>query len=173
MPSFPHHSHPGFTRGTARRRERTLRLGINTNSRRRHPETRVLLEEIGGTQHNANWLSRHDGEILGTWEMRQTELQVADDIGVLDVLIALRPVGNGRVVRVSLRAIRLTDVVTSREELVVLVRSNPEGLAGESGTLPDGASGLGEHWGAVVVKDLVGDGLFGDGVHAVGVDDVP
>ena len=67
----------------------------------------------------------------------------------------------------------MTDVVTSREELVVLVRSDPEGLAGKGGTLPDGAAWLGEHRGAVVVKDLVGHGLFGDRVHAVRVDDVP
>lgn len=173
MPSFLRPSHAGFTCGTARRRERIFRLGIDTNSRRRHPETRVLLKEVRCTQHNANRFSRHDREILSTREMRQAELHVADNIGVLDVLIALRPVGDGRVVRVSLRTVRLTDIVTSWEELVVLVRSNPEGLAGEGCTLPDGASGLGEHGGTVVIEDLVADGLFGDGVHAVRVDDVP
>jgi hypothetical protein len=35
------------------------------------------------------------------------------------------------------------------------------------------SSGLGEHGGTVVIEDLVADGLFGDGVHAVRVDDVP
>lgn len=105
--------------------------------------------------------------------MGEAELQVADDIGVLDVLVALGPVDDGRVVGVVLLAGGLAHVVASGEELVVLVGGDPEGLAGEAGAVVDGTAGLGEQRGAVVVKDLVANGLLGDGVHAVGVDDVP
>lgn len=148
-------------------------MGINTDSRRRHPETRVLLVEVRGTQHDTDRLSRHDGEILSTGEVSQTELQVADDIGVLDVLVAPGPVQDRLVVGVVIAAIGLADVVTSREQLVVLVGCDPEGLAGECGAVVDCAAGLGEERGAGGVEDLVADGLLGDGVHAVGVDDVP
>lgn len=159
--------------GTARRGKRIRRLGIDTNGRRRHPQTGVLFVEIGCTQHNADRLRRHDGEVLGTGEVSETELQVADDIGVFDVLIALGPVDDGRVVRVVFLAGGLAHVVAGREELVVLVGGDPEGLASEAGAVVDGAAGLGEERGAVVVENLVADGLLGDGVHAVGVDDVP
>lgn len=63
---------------TARTRERIPRLGITTDSRRRHPETGVLLEEIRRAEHNANWLGRHDGEVLRAWEVRKPELEVLD-----------------------------------------------------------------------------------------------
>lgn len=105
--------------------------------------------------------------------MRQAELEVTHDIGVLDVLVALGPVENGRVVRVVLRASRLAHVVACREELVVLVRHDPERLAGERGAVVDRAAGFGEEGRAGGVEDLEADGLFGDGVLPVRVDYVP
>lgn len=105
--------------------------------------------------------------------MRQAELQVADDIGVLDVLVAVGPVDDGAVVRVVVFTGGLADVVAGREEFVVLVGGDPEGLAGEAGALVDCAAGLSEEGWAVVVEDFVGDGLLGHLVHAVGVDDIP
>lgn len=104
----------GIARSTTRRRESILRQGINTDSRRRDLETGFLLEEIRRAEYNANGLTGHDGEVIGTGELCQTELQVANDIGVLDVLIALGLVGDGQVVWVALVAVRLADVVTSR-----------------------------------------------------------
>lgn len=158
---------------TARSLKSICRHGINTDGARRNPETRVLDGEIGSTQHNADRLCGHDGEVLSTREVSQTELDIADNIGVLDVLITLGPVQNGRVVRVVLFTGRLADIVTSREELVVLVRSDPERLAGECSAVVDSAAGLGEQRGAVVVENLVTDGLLSDLVHTVWVDDIP
>lgn len=105
--------------------------------------------------------------------MRQAELQIADDVGVLDVLVPVGPVEDSRVVGVVLLAGRLAHVVTGREELVVLVGDGPERMPGECGPLPDEATGLSEQGRAGVVEDLVGDGLLRDFVYFVGVDDIP
>jgi hypothetical protein len=103
----------------------------------------------------------------------ETELDIADDISVLNGLIAGYPVENGAVVRVVLDTGGLADVVTSREDLVVLVGSNPETLAGEGSAVIHDTTGLGEETGAVVVEDLVSNGLLGGWVDAVRVGDGP
>lgn len=105
--------------------------------------------------------------------MRQSELHVADEIGVLDVLVALGPVEDRRVVRVLLRPRGLAHVVARREELVVLVRDDPERLARERGPLVHRAAGFGEQRRARGVDDLEADGLLSDPVLPVRVDDVP
>lgn len=160
-------------RRTASGRESIARHAIDTERRRRNPEGRVLLEEVRGTEHNADRLGRHDGEVLRAREVSQPELHVADDIRVLDVLVPVGPVNNGLVVRVVLFTGRLADVVTGGEEFVVLVGDDPERVSGKGGALPDDTAGFGEEAGAAVVDDLVGDGLLRDVVHFVRVDDVP
>ena len=158
---------------TASRRESIARHGINTEGRRRDPESRVLAEEVRSTHHNADRLSRHDREVLGTREVSQAELHIADNIGVLDTLISVGPVHDGLVVGVVLLSSRLADVVTSWEELVVLIGDNPESIASEGGTLPDDASGFCKHRRAAAVENLVGNGLLGDFVDFVRVDNIP
>lgn len=105
--------------------------------------------------------------------MCQAELDVAHDVGVLDGLVACDPVEDGAVVRVVLGACGLAHVVASGEDLVVLVGRDPETLAGEGGAVVDDAARLGHEQRAVVVEDLVGDGLLGRRVDAVGVGDGP
>lgn len=129
--------------------------------------------EIRGTQHNTDRLRGHDGEVLCAREVCQAELDVADNIGVLDVFIALSPVQNGRIERVVLFTGRLANVVTGREELVILVWSDPEWLTSESSAVVDSTAGLGQQGRAVVVEDLVADGLLCNLIHAVRVDDIP
>lgn len=70
-------------------------------------------------------------------------------------------------------AVGLADVVTRREEFVVLVRHDPERLAGKSGSFPDNATRLGQQERAIVVEDLVADGFVAYLVDDVWVHDVP
>lgn len=70
-------------------------------------------------------------------------------------------------------AVGLADVVSRGEEFVVLVRHDPERLARKSGPFPDHAAWLGQQERAVVVEDLVADGLVAYLVDDVWVDDVP
>lgn len=141
--------------------------------RRRHPKRRILLKEIRRPQHDRNRLGRHNREILRAREMRQPKLHKADDIAVLDGLVARGPVHHRLVLRVSVFPRRLADVFARWEEFVFAVGYDPEGFAREAGAVIDRAAWFGEHGGTVVVEDLVGDGLFGDRVEVVGVDDVP
>lgn len=107
--------------------------------------------------------------------MGEAELDVADEVGVGNGLVgvALHPVDNGRVVRVADLSRALADVVAGGEELVVAVGEDPEGVARERGAAVHHAAGLGEQRGAVVVDDLVRDGLLGRRVDAVRVDNGP
>src|SRR5699024_5134340 len=70
-------------------------------------------------------------------------------------------------------ASRLADVVTGREEFVVIVGDDPEGMPGKSGTLPDETARLGNQGRAGGVDDLVGHGLLGDFVDSDRVDNIP
>ena len=84
--------------------ERIARHTINTQRRRRDPEGGVFLEEIRRAEHDADGLGGHDGEVFCAREMRESELQVAHDIGVLDVFVAVGPVHDALVVWVVLLA---------------------------------------------------------------------
>lgn len=150
-----------------------LRRGVNAEGRGGNPQARVLLVEVGGAEHDAHGLGRHDGEVLGSGEVGEAELDVADNIGVFDRLVAGNPVEDGPVVRVVLLAGGLAHIVAGREQLVVLVGNDPETLAGKGGAGVDDAARLSQQTGAVVVEDLVGHGLLGRGVDAVGVGDGP
>lgn len=105
--------------------------------------------------------------------MGEAELDVADDVGVLNRLVARDPVLDGLVVGVVEVSRGLADVVAGGEELVVPVWRDPERLAGEGGALPNHAFRFGEEGRAVGVEDLVGHGLLGRGIEAARVDDVP
>lgn len=105
--------------------------------------------------------------------MRQTKLNIAHDIGVFDVLVAVGPVQDCGVVRMVLFTGGLADVVTCGEEFEVFIWGDPEGFARKCGAVVDCAAGFGEKGWAGVVEDFVADGLFGDTVQAVGVDDIP
>lgn len=105
--------------------------------------------------------------------MREAKLDVAHNVGVFNRLVARDPVHDGLVVGVVLHAGRLADVVAGGEELVVPVGQDEQALAGKGGAVVDDAAGLGEQRGAVVVEDLVADGLLADLVDAAGVGDGP
>lgn len=105
--------------------------------------------------------------------MRQTELDVANNVGVLDRLVAGGPVDDRVVVWVARLAGGLADIVTGRVELVIAVGYDPKRLAGEACPLPDDAAGLRQEWRAVVVENLVADRFLADAVDGVWVDDLP
>lgn len=153
--------------------KRSARRHVLGHGARRDPESRVLLEEIRGADHDAHGLGRHDGEVLGAGEMRQAKLVVEHNVRVLNVLVALDPVRHGLVERVAHLARRLADVVARRVLLVVSVGRDKERLGGKVGALGDNSIGLGQQGRARVVDDLVANGLLGDAVDHIGVDNVP
>lgn len=123
--------------------EGILRRGVDAEGRGGNPQARVLLVEVGGAEHDAHGLGWHDGEVLGSGEVGEAELDVADNVGVFNRLVAGYPVEDGTVVRVVLLAGGLAHVVASGEQLVILVGNDPETLAGKGGTGVDDTAGLG------------------------------
>jgi len=150
-----------------------LRSLILVETRRRHPQTRVLLEEIARAEHDAQRLGRHEREVLRAREVRDAELQPAHDVRVLDVVVAVSPVHDGLVVRPAGLAVRLADVVAGGEELVFAVLGDPERLAGEARTAPDETAGSAEQAWRFAADDLVAYGFLAGRVELVGVDDIP
>jgi hypothetical protein len=105
--------------------------------------------------------------------VRDSELQPAHDVRVLDVVVAIGPVDDGFVVGPARLAIRLADVVASGEELVFAVLGHPQAFTGEAGTAPDETAWSAEQAGGFAADDFVAYGFFAGGVELVGVDDVP
>jgi hypothetical protein len=118
-----------------------LRRVVLINTSRRHPKRRILLKEIARAQHNAQRLRRHNREVFGAREMRNTKLQPADDVFVLDVIVTLAPIDDGLIIGPARLAGRLADVVAGGEELVFAVFGHPQRVAGKTRAAPDETAG--------------------------------
>lgn len=116
---------------------------------------------------------RHDGEIIGSRGVRQTELHVAHHVCVLDGVVSGDPIDHRLAVRMVLLARGLANVVAGGEQLVVLVWHHPEGLAGEGGALVHHAAALRQKRGAVCVYDIVPCRLADRLAQAARVGNVP
>jgi hypothetical protein len=64
-------------------------LTRGTTITRRDIQRRILIKEIPRAQQQRHRLRRHDGEILRSWEVRDTEGVPEDDVGVVDRGLAI------------------------------------------------------------------------------------
>lgn len=111
-------------------------------------------------------LNRHDREILRTGIVGETHGRPQNQVLVTDIVLTVGP-GSETAVK-----LRLVGKLTGSVQLVVLVLGDPVGVGGEAGTLGVERVVVGNEHLCGGHGDLVSNGLLGDGVDLVLIDNL-
>lgn len=133
---------------------------------------RVAEKEVVGSEEHAHRFGGHDGEILRSWEVRESKVEPDDNVPVLDRGVLREPLGQS-VVALGGDPVCLGHVVSRRVELVVDVRRDVDRVACEPGPVPDETALLRQERGGLATHDLVCHRFLGVRVQHGGVDNVP
>jgi hypothetical protein len=104
----------------------------------RDVEGRVAVEEADRLESEAGVVDGHDGPVLGTGEVGETEGVPQDDVGTVEVAVGGGPGRQAGTAGV------LVDEVAGRIAFGRVVRGDPEVAGGEGGAGMDGRAGVGE-----------------------------
>lgn len=133
----------------------------------RNIDSRVAGEEVIWLHGESANLDRHDREIFDSDQMSNTKGEPHNDISVNNGLSLLGPLWQ------TVFTVRLIAVETTSKELVLLVRSDPEGLGGKTSSSLDNRSRLGHERGVAVRNNLETNRVLGVRVLLALVDDLP